>query len=48
MIKKNENKYYKIIKFYKEKLVDFGVMKELKNNAITGQAYTGRKVLCKR
>lgn len=31
-VSKNENKYYKIIKFYKNKLVEFGVMKELKNS----------------
>ncbi len=29
---KNENKYFKIIKFYKNKLVELGVMRELKNS----------------
>lgn len=28
----NENKYYKIIKYYKQKLVELGVMREIKNN----------------
>ena len=32
---KNINRYYRIIKFYKRKLVKFGVMKELKNSFIT-------------
>lgn len=32
---KNENKYFKIIKFYKNKLVQLGVMKELKNSCTT-------------
>lgn len=32
---KNENKYFKIIKFYKNKLVELGVMKELKNSCTT-------------
>ena len=36
---KNENKYYKIIKFYRKKLVEFGVMKELKNSCKT---YSGK------
>lgn len=44
---KNENKYYKIIQFYKDKLVSLGAMKQLKNKAITEGSYTGRKVLCK-
>ncbi len=29
---KNENKYFKIIKFYKNKLVELGAMRELKNS----------------
>lgn len=29
---KNENKYFKIIKFYKNKLVELGVMRKLKNS----------------
>lgn len=32
---KNENKYFKIIKFYKNKLVKLGVMRELKNSCTT-------------
>ena len=44
----NEMKYHKIIKFYKQKLVDFGVMKELKNEYKSIGNYTGRKVLCKK
>jgi len=43
----NENKYYKIIKFYKEKLVSLGAMRELKDNYISKGTYTGRKILCK-
>lgn len=43
----NENKYYKIIKFYKKKLVELGGMKQLKNSYKTEGAYTGRKVICK-
>ena len=43
----NENKYYKIIQFYKNKLVSLGAMKELKNKCISEGTYTGRKVLCK-
>ena len=44
----NENKYYKIIKFYKDKLVSLGGMKELGNKCKTleGQ-YTGKEILCK-
>ena len=30
-VSKNENKYYKIIKFYKDKLVELGVMKKMPN-----------------
>lgn len=48
---KNENKYYKIIKFYKNKLVELGVMKALKNACISEGKYTGniqeRKAKCK-
>lgn len=38
---KNENKYFKIIKFYKNKLVELGVMKNLKNSCTS---YTGTYV----
>ena len=44
----NENKYYKIIIFYKEKLVEFGVMKKLKNCCKSEGNYIGRKILCKK
>jgi len=48
---KNENKYYKIIKFYKNKLVELGVMKPLKNSCISNGKYIGniqeRKAKCK-
>ena len=45
---RNENKYYKIIKFYKDKLVLLGAMKEIKNKCKTleGQ-YSGKGILCK-
>ncbi len=44
---KNENKYYKIIKFYKEKLVSLGAMKNINGiHKIEGN-FVGRKVLCK-
>jgi len=43
----NENKYYKIIKFYKNKLVELGAMKELKNKCKTDGKYIGRKTVCK-
>ena len=44
----NENKYYKIIKFYKNKLVELGAMKELKNKCISEGNYIGRKALCRK
>ena len=47
-VRKNENKYYKIIKFYKNKLVELGAMRELKNSFCSPENYTGRKVECKR
>ena len=40
---KNINRYYRIIKFYKRKLVKFGVMKELKNSFISEGNYTRKK-----
>ena len=43
----NENKYYKIIKFYKNKLVDLGAMRQFKNTYKTEGKYIGRKALCK-
>lgn len=43
----NENKYYKIIQFYKNKLVSLGAMKELKNKCISEGTYIGRKITCK-
>ena len=36
----NENKYYKIIKFYKNKLVELGVMRNLHNSYISDGEYT--------
>ena len=45
---KNENKYFKIIKFYKNKLVSLGAMKELKNTCKSVGNYVGRKALCQR
>ena len=47
-VRKNENKYYKIIKFYKNKLVELGAMRELKNSFYSQGTYVGRKVACKR
>ena len=44
----NENKYYTIIKFYKNKLVELGAMKELKNKCKTDSKYIGRKALCRK
>ena len=44
----NENKYCKIIKFYKNRLVSLGVMKELKNSCKSCGKYMGRKKLCTR
>ena len=37
---KNENRYYRIIKFYKRKLVALGEMRELKNSCISEGDYT--------
>lgn len=47
-VRKNENKYYKIIKFYKNKLVELGTMRELKNSFYSQGNYVGRKLACKR
>lgn len=43
----NENKYYKIIKFYKNRLTKLGAMKALKNTCITQGKYVGKDVLSK-
>ena len=43
----NENKYYRIIQFYKKRLVSLGAMREIKNNYESCGKYTGRKILCK-
>jgi len=43
----NENKYYKIIQFYKNRLVSLGAMKQLKNKCISEGTYIGRKITCK-
>ncbi|MGN1327925.1 MAG: hypothetical protein ACI4VQ_07635 [Clostridia bacterium] len=40
---KNINRYCRIIKFYKRKLVEFGEMKELKNSYISEGNYTKNK-----
>lgn len=47
-VMQNENKYCKIIKFYKNKLVALGAMKELQNTYQSVGQYKGRKGLCKR
>lgn len=39
----NENRYYKIIKFYKDKLVELGVMRKIKNSCISEGCYTKKK-----
>lgn len=44
---KNELKYEKIIKFYKNKLISLGAMKSLKNTCKSEGSFIGRKVLCK-
>lgn len=43
----NENKYYKIIQFYKNKLVSLGAMKNIKDKCKSEGTYIGRKILCK-
>lgn len=43
----NENKYFKIIQFYKNKLVSLGAMKNIKDRCKSQGTYIGRKVLCK-
>ncbi len=44
----NENRYCKIIEFYKNKLVSLGAMKELKNTYQSQGHYIGRKALCRK
>ena len=45
----NENKYYKIIKFYKNKLVELGAMRNLKNIFTSNiKLYSKAGTLCKR
>lgn len=44
---KNETRYYRIIEFYKNKLVSLGAMKQLKNKCTSKGSYVGRNVLCK-
>ena len=44
-VQHNENKYFKIIKFYKNKLVEMGVMRELKNSYTSCKNYTKQKVV---
>lgn len=44
-VQKNENKYFKIIKFYKNKLVELGVMKELYNRCKSTKNYTKQKIV---
>ena len=45
-VRKNENKYFKIIKFYKDKLVELGVMKKLPNKCVTKAGeYVKKKVV---
>lgn len=38
-IEKEENKYYRVIKFYRNKLVELGVMKKLKNSCVSYGKY---------
>ncbi len=40
-VEKDENKYYRIIKFYKNKLVELGVMRKLSNSCVSGGKYVG-------
>ena len=47
-VSKNEMKYEKIIKFYKNKLVELGAMRRLRNAYKTAGQYVGRKELCRK
>ena len=44
-VQKNENKYFKIIKFYKNKLVEMGVMRNLKNSYTSSKNYIKQNVV---
>lgn len=44
-VQKNENKYCKIIKFYKNKLVELGVMRQLYNRCRSVKNYKKQKVI---
>ena len=44
-VEKNKNKYCKIIKFYKNKLVELGVMRKLPNKCRTTKNYKKQKVV---
>ena len=44
-VQKNENKYCKIIKFYKNKLVEWGFMKNILNKCVSTGNYTKQKVV---
>ena len=44
-VQKNENKYCKIIKFYKNKLVEWGVMRNILNKCVSTGNYTKQKVV---
>lgn len=44
-VQKNENKYFKIIKFYKSKLVELGVMRQLPNRCSSVKSYKKQKVV---
>ena len=39
-VRKNEDKYCKIIQFYKNKLVEFGIMRKMPNKCISNGKYT--------
>ena len=47
-VEEEKIKYEKIIKFYKNKLVSLGAMKNLRNRCKTQGCYVGRKALCQR
>ena len=44
-VQSNENKYCKIIKFYKNKLVEWGIMRNLPNKCISTGNYIKQKVI---
>lgn len=45
---KNEDRYLKIIQFYKNKLVELGAMREIKNTYKSEGTFIGRKELCRK